>query len=68
MSTQVLLALADMELFKGMSEDQVGQVTNALVAEIESDPQLKQRLTDAISQSAAELMARKIGNSADLRS
>ena len=68
MSTQVLLALADIELFKSMSEDEVDQVTRALVAEIESDPQLKQRLANAVSESATEIMARKTGRSAELRS
>lgn len=68
MSTQVLLALADMELFQGMSEEEVDQVTKALVAEIESDPQLKQRLANAVSHSAAEIMARKTAIPAHERS
>ena len=68
MSGQVLLALTDIELFKGMTEEEVDHVTKALAAEIKSDSQLKLRLTGAISDSAAEIIARKTSSSTEVRS
>jgi phenylpyruvate tautomerase PptA (4-oxalocrotonate tautomerase family) len=64
MSTQVLLALAEPELFKGMSDEEIDRVTEALVAEISGDAQLKQRLAAAVSRSAAEIMDRKTSTAA----
>jgi phenylpyruvate tautomerase PptA (4-oxalocrotonate tautomerase family) len=64
MSTQVLLALAEPELFKGMSDEEIDRVTEALVAEISGDAQLKQRLAAAVSRSAAEIMDRKTSTTA----
>lgn len=59
MSVSVLFALVDIETFKSLSPDEVDQVTEALVAEINSDPALKRRLTDAVSASATEIIAKK---------
>ena len=58
-STQVLLALIDIDLFKQMSQAEIDHVTSALITEIDSDPQLKQRLTNAVSLSASEILTRK---------
>ena len=68
MSTQVLLALAEPELFRGMSDEEIDYVTDALAAEINGDPQLKQRLAAAVSHSAAEIMVRKTSTAAHSRS
>jgi hypothetical protein len=64
MSTQVLLALAEPELFKGMSDAEIDHVTEALLAEINGDPQLKQRLAAVVSHGAAEITARKTSTTA----
>lgn len=59
MSVSVLFALVDVELFKSLSQEEIDQVTAALVAEIEADPQLKSRLTDSVKQSAEDILKRK---------
>jgi hypothetical protein len=59
MSVSVLFALVDVDLFKSLNQEEMDQVTKALIAEIESDPLLKQRLTNSVSQSAAEIAARR---------
>ena len=59
MSVSVLFALIDAETFKSLDPVEVDEVTTALIREIDSDPALKQRLTDAVSDSAAKLIADK---------
>ncbi len=59
MSTQVLLALVDAKLLMSLDQDEIDDVTAALVAEIKSDPALKQRLTNAVNDSAAQILAQK---------
>lgn len=59
MSVSVLFALVDAETFKNLNPAEVDEVTTALIREIDSDPALKQRLTDAVSDSAAKLIAAK---------
>lgn len=57
MSVQVLLALVDTEMFKSMSADEIDTATSALRREIESDPELKQRLYQAIEPSVRKYAA-----------
>lgn len=64
MSVSVLFALIDATIFKSLTDEEVDQVTAELVAEIDSDPDLKQRLTSFVSRSAEELIARKTADQA----
>jgi hypothetical protein len=59
LSVQVLMAVVDMDLFKQMSEEETTAATAALVREIQSDPELKQRLYNAVASSAQDLVGRQ---------